>query len=575
MRIRFLFSLLLTSGTLAAQTPTESIQLNQVGFYPNAPKQAIVPEIGRTFAVVAGRDTVFRGTLSEVRTNSYASRQTRVADFTAFQKPGTYQLVIPEIGTSYPFKIQNNIHRSVAQASIKMFYYNRVSEPLPKAYAGKWTRPVGHSDTKVVVHPSAASKERPAGTILSSPGGWYDAGDYNKYIVNSGITVGTLLSLYEDHPAFVQKLSLDIPEKTNALPDLLDEVLVNLRWMLTMQDPNDGGVYHKLTNAKFDGMIMPQNAHTVRYVVQKSTAATLDFAAVMAQAARVFKPFSKALPGLSDSCRVMAVQAWNWAKENPKVLYDQDAINKAFDPDISTGTYGDRDVSDEWIWAAAELYALTKDKQYRLAWLPDPKAPLPSWNQVRTLGYYTLTRLQKQLPEAAQGEVAGLRALLLKEADALVADYAASANATVMGQTAKDFIWGSSSVAANQGIALLHAYRLSPRKEYLAGALSNLNYLLGQNATGYCLLTGFGSKRVMHPHHRLSEADGVVDPVPGMISGGPNPGQQDKCTTYPSKLPDVSFTDDVCSYASNEIAINWNAPLVYLAIALEALQGKF
>jgi endoglucanase len=139
-----------------------------------------------------------------------------------------------------------------------------------------------------------------------------------------------------------------------------------------------------------------------------------------------------------------------------------------------------------------------------------------------------------------------------------------------MGKTARDYAWGSSSVAANQGIALLYAYRLSKNQKYLYGALGNLDYLLGRNATGYCLLTGFGSKRVMHPHHRLSIADGVVDPIPGLLSGGPNPGQQDKCAGYPNKFADESFTDSDCSYASNEIAINWNAPMAYLAAALEA-----
>ncbi|PKK37308.1 cellulase [Siphonobacter sp. SORGH_AS_0500] len=572
-RLFFLF-VFFCSYSGFAQSASESIQLNQVGFYPNALKRAVIMK-GSSFVIVSGKDTVFRGKTEAARINPYSKKESHLADFSAFKKPGTYQLVVPEIGASYPFKIQTNVHLPIAKAGIKMFYYNRVSTALSKPFAGKWARPAGHSDAKVIVHPSAASKERPAGTVISSPGGWYDAGDYNKYIVNSGITVGTLLSLYEDYPAYVRKLVIDIPEKTNAIPDLLDEVLVNLRWMLTMQDPHDGGVYHKLTNAKFDGMIMPHEAKTVRYVVQKSTAATLDFAAVMAQAARVFKPLLRELPGLSDSCRVRAVQAWNWAKEHPKVLYEQEEINRNFDPDVSTGTYGDRQVSDEWIWASAELYALTKDKQYRLAWIPEPNAPLPSWNQVRTLGYYTLTRLQTQLPEAAQTEVNGIRNLLLKAADDLIANYSSGDYATVMGQTAKDFSWGSSSVAANQGIALLHAYRLRPKKEYLEGALSNLDYLLGRNATGYCFLTGAGSKSPLHPHHRLSEADGVPEPVPGMLSGGPNPGQQDKCPTYPNQLPNESFTDEVCSYASNEIAINWNAPFVYLAVAMEALQGKF
>jgi endoglucanase len=74
----------------------------------------------------------------------------------------------------------------------------------------------------------------------------------------------------------------------------------------------------------------------------------------------------------------------------------------------------------------------------------------------------------------------------------------------------------------------------------------------------------------MHPHHRPSEADGIVDPVPGLLIGGPNPGRQDGCE-YAYREAETSYVDDVCSYASNEIAINWNAPLVYLLHAVRAL----
>ena len=162
-----------------------------------------------------------------------------------------------------------------------------------------------------------------------------------------------------------------------ALPDLLNETLWNLRWMLTMQDPNDGGVYHKLTNAAFDKMVMPDKATTPRYVVQKSTAATLDFAAVMAQSARIFKQFPKELPGLADSCLNAANKAWDWAQKNPNVLYNQNAMNQKFSPKITTGDYGDRNVSDEFIWAASELFVTTQNDSYikTVNIIPDDKCP--------------------------------------------------------------------------------------------------------------------------------------------------------------------------------------------------------
>ena len=161
-------------------------------------------------------------------------------------------------------------------------------------------------------------------------------------------------------------------------------------------------------------------------------------------------------------------------------------------------------------------------------------------------------------------------------ADGLRQDIDKQAFQTPMGKSASDYIWGSSAVAANQGIALIQAYRLTNDKTYLAAALANMDYLLGRNAVGYSFLTGFGSKTPLHPHHRPSIADGIEAPVPGLLSGGTNANaaRQDKCVGYTTTIADEVFIDADCSYASNEIAINWNAPMVYLAAALEALQMK-
>jgi len=570
-----------TNMTVLAQHVSEAIRLNQTGFYPDAPKVAVVcaENPGTVFYLKTAnsKEIIFEGALSAPRLHAFSKKSTRIADFSAFQKSGTFILNVPALGISHPFEIKKKVHEPVALGALKGFYFQRVSVELPARYAEKWHRPAGHPDDQVLVHASAASHSRPAGTVIASPMGWYDAGDYNKYIVNSGITMGTLMSLYEDFPAFCKTLKTNIPESKNGLPDLLDEVLWNLRWMLTMQDPDDGGVYHKLTNAEFDGMDqMPHQAVKPRYVVQKSTTATLDFAAVMAQATRIFRKFETQLPGLADSCLLAAEAAWSWATLNPDVLYDQKAMNEQFDPDVNTGAYGDAEVADEWLWAAAELYLTTKNYTYyqTVVFFRNAELAVPNWSDVEALASYSLIRHQKLLEAPFDSDVPEFRARIIRLADNLVQDVDKHAYHTVMGKTAKDFVWGSSAHAANQGILLVQAYLLTNDRKYLHHALGNLDYLLGRNATGYSFVTGFGDKTPMHPHHRPSVADGIPEPVPGLLSGGPNPNQQDKCTTYPSRIPDESFTDDDCSYASNEIAINWNAPLVYLAVALEVLMGQ-
>jgi endoglucanase len=570
---------LLAFSVIDAQDASGRIRLNQLGFYPDARKIAIVENSGEAGFVVKSvpsGEVVLKSNLGSPVQSRFSSKTTRMIDFSKVTKPGTYKITVDGLGDSYTFSIQPNVMNGLSKALIKGFYFQRMSTTLTPQYAGKWSRAAGHPDTEVLVHPAAASEGRPANTVISCPKGWYDAGDYNKYIVNSGITMGTLLSAYEDFPSYFDTLKLNIPESGDNVPDILNEVLWNLRWMFTMQDPLDGGVYNKVTNANFDPFIMPEKCVTPRYVVPKGTAATLDFAAVMAQSGRIFSNFKKQLPGLSDSCMRAAARAWDWAMKNPKLAYNQNQMNKDFKPAVTTGGYGDSNFSDEFIWAASELYLSTKNISYYTAVniLPDTLMPLPSWGNVRLLGYYSLARFNGKLTGEAKKDFPVIKARIIRAADVCSSATAGSAYNVVMGRTARDFEWGSNAVAANQGILLLQAYKLTGNRKYLDDAMGNLDYLTGRNATGYSFITGYGKKSTMFPHHRLSEADGVADPIPGLLAGGPNPGQQDKCTTYPSKVPDESYTDAMCSYASNEIAINWNAPAAYLAGAVEAINHK-
>jgi endoglucanase len=571
-RLLLAASVCLLPMAVTAQSPTAStsIKLNQIGFYPAAAKVAVITDAkpGNFFIQDINKKTVFTGKLKQSAQPAFSGKYTFIADFSGFNKVGVYTLSMPKSGYSYTFNIKPSVHKKVADGTIKAFYFMRASTPLLEKYAGKWHRAEGHPDNKVLIHPSAASQQRPAGTVISSPRGWYDAGDYNKYIVNSGISTATLLSLYEDFPAYMKTVRLNIPESGNQVPDVLDEILWNVRWMLTMQDPNDGGVYHKLTNANFDKMVMPDKADSTRYVVQKGTAATADFAAVMAQSSRIFKKFPTQLPGLADSCLKASEYAWQWVSKNPNVIYDQSAINKQYKPKVTTGTYGDNKCADEISWAAAELYATTGNEKYfkSVGLNKNVVVQIPAWAQVRTLGLYTLAQHPGKHPEAVI-----LKEKLLKFADKLITGADSNAYQTVMTKAPARFGWGSNSDAANQGVLLIKAYRLSHNRKYLDYALSNLDYILGRNAAGYSYVTGFGSKTPMHPHHRPSVADGIIDPVPGLMSGGANAGMQDH-VQVPSTVPDEAFIDDDRSYATNEIAINWNAPMAYLANAIEALQ---
>lgn len=553
----------------------EAIRLNQVGYFPDQNKVAIVlseESLGQFFVWdLQAQKVVFEGSAVRAEAKTFSGKTVWRVDFSGFSDEGNFEIGIPGVGKSYPFAIGPQVYADLSKASLRAFYFQRASTELPVEFAGIWARATAHPDTVVAVHASAVGSRRPEGTILSSPKGWYDAGDYNKYIVNSGISVGTLLSLYEAYQTFFAGQKLTIPESGNALPDILDEVLWNLDWMLTMQDPEDGGVYHKLTTAKFEGMVEPHKATSQRYVVGKSTAAALDFAAVMAQASRIFNSF---FPENAVVYQKAAEKAWNWAIQNPETYYRQNELNQTFDPDITTGAYGDQNLTDEWVWAAAELYVSTHNLDYwEVLESADLTYRLPSWSQVKWLGFYSLIRHEETLPQIPQEWMSMLKINLVAAAKAYQLAGQSQPFLSPMGANISDFVWGSNAVASNQGILLIEAYRLNEEASFLHSAKANLDYILGRNATGFSYVTGVGSKSPLHPHHRLAVSRPELPPLPGFVVGGPNPSQQDGCE-YPSKVADESYADLSCSYASNEIAINWSAAFAYLVNAIQAIEAN-
>lgn len=542
------------------------IKLNQLGFYPEAQKIAVLTD-GATgnFRVidVSTGEPVFEAELNSPKFWDLSGETVSIADFSELNTPGRYRIEHERAGHSFEFDIHKEILRELSKASIKAFYFNRASTELLEEHAGIWARPMGHPDDVVYVHESAATQARPEGYTFSSPKGWYDAGDYNKYAVNSGISTYTLLAAYEHFPEYYRGLALNIPETGNGIPDLLNEIRWNLDWLLTSQDPNDGGVYHKITAKNFAGVVMPHEATADRYAVMKSTAGTLNFAAVMATAARVFKEYD---PGFALEALEAAEFAWQWAVQNPEVYYEQP-------PDIHTGAYGNRQLEDEFDWAAAELYITTgNDEYWNTREFDQINVGVPSWSYVRPLAWVSLAHHREYLTEEA--DVYLIEERIMEQGEELLKEYYRSPYAITKGRYGRsDFVWGSNGVIGNHSLMLIQAYRLSGEKDYLNAALANMDYLLGRNATGYSFVTGFGSKPPMHPHHRQSAADGIEDPVPGFVVGGPQPGQQDSCE-YPSDLPATTFLDHWCSYSTNEVTINWNAPMVYLIGALEVHMNR-
>jgi endoglucanase len=292
----------------------------------------------------------------------------------------------------------------------------------------------------------------------------------------------------------------------------------------------------------------------------------------MAICARVYKSFRQHAD-LASTCQQAAIAAWQWAMNNPSIAYIQPE-------DIQTGMYAmpEDDFVDEFIWAASELFITTGDDTYLKTVREKPnRNGVPSWEDAAPLAWMSLSDnkpfVPKDIYQRATKNIVDIADFLLEEmqhsAYAIPMGIAAPNN-----QTTKlySFTWGSNSLAANQSVILLQAYRLTQKREYLDAAQANFDYLLGRNATGYSFVTAFGYRPPMRPHHRPSVSDKIKAPIPGLLVGGPHSGHEDleHCEeysddNYPSDFSAVNYLDHDCSFATNEVAINWNAALVFVS----------
>jgi endoglucanase len=417
--------------------------------------------------------------------------------------------------------------------------------PIDTIYGGRFARPTGHPDTLCYFHSTSGHD---SGTA-SSPKGWYDAGDFGKYVVNAGVTLGNMFFFYENFGGYFGDSAMNIPESHNGVDDFLDEVKYELDWLLTMQD-SDGGVFHKLTTLRHAGMVMPHKDVEKRYFIGKSTSAALNFAAVMAMASRVYKKVS-GFEAFADTCLSRAKWAWTWSVTHPNQYFTANPSG------VNTGTYDDDILTDdEFLWAASELYITTGEQAYKDSLqIEDLYYSFPaSWKEPGRLTPLSLATVPSVLDSQS---LATVRLEVKAMADTYLKQIAGHAFRI---PSANYYFWGSNGVFANAGLFLLAAYKITNDTAYARGAAEIADYLLGKNAPNISFVSGFGIYRAEHPHHRQSMADSIADPIPGFLMGGPNGS--------PSE-----YSDDAGAYDKNEVAINWNGPMTGLFAALNQIFG--
>lgn len=569
------------------------VRYNHVGYAPEDAKLFFVNKneflCDDSFALLDVTGTVvFEGTLKEGSFDvqgecAYSGENLWTGDFSAFRTPGKFCIRLygaknsseleDYLQTEY-FEIKRDWLFHQLQANIKSFFYQRSGVELPEVFAGKWARPAAHFDDKLKFH-----KMMERDGVWNARGGWYDAGDYGKYIVNGGISVGTLLLACQLGESFcdaeedASPSGRRIREVINAGGSfeqpfsLKEEIRFELDFFLRMQD-TDGGVFFKVTPEHWDGFISPRDSDLLqkRMILGKSTTSTLNFAGALAQASCVFRKEDKEF---ADCCLDASLRAYRWAVENPEVTWPHNTEG--------SGGYGDEHFDDEFFWARAallcglseagrldhELFASIRNT------LPtdlenNPAALGMDWRDTQNMGWILL---------ALQNVDMDLQKKARKTLENVASEIIRLQKQDPYGISIRRFIWGSNGEVSNHALTMLvvNSWTNTVNGENLvAWSLELINFVYGRNPVETCFVTGAAWSSPRNPHHRLSHSDGVADPIPGLVVGGLNADRQDthRAPHYASPLPGHSYTDERCSFASNETAINWSSPLTAALLLL-------
>jgi endoglucanase len=589
-------------ATTAGEHTGAAIRVNQVAFLTHGAKHAVIaaPQtepmhwqlLDSSDGVVAeGMTTVFGN-------DPVSGDHVHRLDFSDFRGEGDGFRIRSGSAVSHPFTIGDDAYGRLKYDALSYFYHNRSGVPIKAKYAGgeHWARPAGHPQDTATCRSDrdARGNHWPGcGYTLDLTGGWYDAGDHGKYVVNGGIAVWTLLNVYERKQALDKDMAYDdgrmpIPEAGNGVNDLLDEVRVELEFLLSMQAPPGAtarvpvGIernredlpftaidasdmaHHKIADENWTSLgTAPHLSNQRRVLYPVSTAATLNLAATAAQCARIWRDIDAAF---AERCLSAATRAYAAAKRNPAVYFIADFSG--------SGLYGDSVLSDEFFWAAAELFVTTGHRGYYadLKESPHFAAPVkraPAWPRVAPLGLMSLALVPNDLDPQ---DLVAVRQGIIAAARRFRAERRQSGY--YIPYARDEYPWGSNSSILNRAIMLALAYDFTGDPGYRNAVIDALDYILGRNPLDRSYVSGYGERPMRHPHHRFwaRSVDSNLPPPPGVLAGGPNSTP----TTDPVArrliadgcAPQTCWRDDIRAYSLNEVTINWNAPLVWVAAFL-------
>jgi endoglucanase len=519
----------LPSGEAVTLGPIQDqvVLVDQLGYLPARPKIGLVADaVATAFQIVdvSSSRSVFEGKLGEPMRDPDTGQVLRRADFSKLEQPGSYTLQVQGTGRSPEFRIAEDVYRELYGSALISYEQLAVLAPPPLQ--------------------TATAKERKTGQVIDVSGGWPDAGDYGRYMPSAASTMATLLLLDDLFPR-------------HATAEQLRVFRCELDWMLRMQR-SDGAVYHKVTPLNFGGFDKgSDNIGGELFVFDASTPDTAVFSAVLAEAARVYRPLD---PTYADLLLSAAQKSWTWLVANPKPLLPAETEG--------TGSYVyGRDGSQRY-WAAAELFKTTGDTAYEayVRTYLDQHSPVIStlgWGNPETYGALSLAfndfaepALRKQIVQQ-----------LSRWADSMVTTVGSPVDP--WGMSISAFHWASNKTTLDNAVLLLIANWATPNPHYVDAALDQLHYVLGRNGLAKSYVTGYGTNSVKTPHNRTMFSRGRL--VPGVLVGGPNGDGQDGLT--PPGQGQRSYVDELKAYASNENSVEYNAPLVFVTALFSSMSG--
>jgi endoglucanase len=576
MRSFVLVSLFAVLIPAVAKAADSDVKVSSIGYLPARAKRASVTAAGTSFTVKRDADdsVAFAGNLGAASKDPDTGQSVAVADFTQLTEAGKFYVDVTGVGRSVSFPIGDDVYRDAFLAAMLGYYGWRCNTAVSFTFQGQiYSHDACHMDDAHLDYIGTSGGKR------DGLKGWHDAGDYGKYVVNAGITVGSLLAAWEEYSTALATYAWAIPETGDATPDFLDEVRWELEWVLKMQyAAADGRVSHKLTSLTFDApsdaggsgidrWVMPENDTQTRYFVPSSSAAIADFVAMLAKAARIYRSYDQ---DFADQCLAAAKVSYAYLQANTS--------NQTFTDPTSTGGYMTTD-SDDRLWAAAEMWETTGDAaalsdfETRAAAFKTGTSNYVDadfdWGNVKNLGMYIY--LQSKRSGRSQSLASAIQQSLLAAADSLVTAHNNSGYGRALSGKTGLYYWGSNGSVVRTCMLLQVANRLSPRADYLDTCVDQIGWIFGRNYYNRSQVTGIGIDPPMNPHHRPSKADGTTNPWPGLLVGG---GNSTSTQAAGNKNGATNWIDDVNDYELNEVAINWNAPLVYaLASFLDAYAG--